>query len=439
MNGAREIVERLRTAGHQALWAGGCVRDHLLGRPGKDIDIATSARPDEIESLFEKTVPIGKAFGVIGVMLQDTFYEVATFREEGDYNDGRRPDSVAFTDAAIDAQRRDFTINALFYDPLTDQVLDYVGGKADLAAGVIRAVGDPAQRFAEDHLRMLRAIRFAGLLDFEIEPATWDAIVANAPSIQRISAERIRDELTRMWTESQRPGRALDLLHQSGLLAHVLPEVEAMVGVAQPPEFHPEGDVFIHTRIMLDLLGPPPRPVELVWAVLLHDVGKPPTYHEAADRIRFHGHDRVGAGMADRILRRLRMPNAVVDHVVTCVRNHMKPMCVQEMRTSKLRAMLASPTIETELELHRVDCLSSHAKLDHYEFMKQQQEIWKNEPQLPAAWIRGGDLIALGFPPGPAIGAWLKKAYARQLDGDAADRDELLDWLKEELGKAGQE
>ncbi len=435
--GAQLIVERLRAADHQALWAGGCVRDQLLGKAAKDIDIATSARPEEIESYFEKTVAIGKAFGVIGVVLNDHFFEVATFRQDGDYQDGRRPNHVTFAEAEADAHRRDFTINALFYDPVAQSVIDYVGGEADLQTKIIRAVGDPARRFAEDHLRMLRAIRFAGTLDFTIDPATWDAIIQLAPRIQRISPERIREELTRMLTESQRPGHTLRILHESGLLAQVLPEVAAMVGVEQPPEFHPEGDVFTHTCLMLDLLGPPPRPLELVWAVLLHDVGKPPTFCAATDRIRFNGHDRVGAHMSEQILRRLRFPNAVIDNVVHCVANHMKFMHVQEMRRGKLRAMLAAPTFPTELELHRVDCLSSHADLQNYDFLKEQQEAFQNEPQLPPAWIRGGDVIALGVQPGPAIGAWLRKAYARQLDNEAQDRDELLEWLRNQI-QAGE-
>lgn len=430
---ARQIVDRLREAGHQAYFAGGCVRDQLLGKPAKDIDIATSARPEEIEACFDKTVAIGKAFGVIGVVLNGQLYEVATFRQDGEYEDGRRPNQVRYAEAQADAQRRDFTINALFYDPVSAKVIDYVGGEADVRSGIVRAVGDPTTRFAEDHLRMLRAIRFAGTLGFRVDAATWEAVVHLADRIQRISPERIREELTRMWTESPRPGHTLRMVYESGLLTHVMPEVAAMVGVEQPPEFHPEGDVFTHTCLMLDLLDPPPRPVELVWAVLLHDVGKPPTFCAATDRIRFNGHDRVGADMAEQILRRLRFPNVVIDQVTHCVRNHMKFMHVQDMRRAKLRAMLAAPTFPTELELHRVDCLSSHADLSNYDYVRKQQEAFQNEPQLPPAWIRGGDILALGVSPGPAVGAWLRKAYARQLDEEASDRDELLEWLRNQI------
>ncbi len=435
---AKDIVVQLREQGFVALWAGGCVRDHLLGRPPKDIDIATSARPETIEALFPHTHAVGKAFGVIAVHHHGHTFEVATFRQDVAYTDGRRPDAVHFTDPREDARRRDFTINALFYDPVTDTVIDYVGGRDDLAAKRIRAVGQPEQRFAEDHLRMLRAIRFAGMLDFTIDPATWQAIQAQAPNVGRISQERIRDELERMWTESQHPGQMLGWLRDSGLLAEVLPEVAAMHGVEQPPEFHPEGDVFAHTQLMFDLLEPPPRHRDLCWAVLLHDVGKPPTQSlgpgaNGEERIRFDGHDRVGAEMAQRILERLRLPNAAIDRITHIVRNHMRFMHVQEMRKAKLRALIGAPTFPLELELHRVDCLSSHRKLDNYHFIQQVAADLAAEPVLPTAWIRGEDLIAIGLKPGPQIGHWLKEAYARQLDGDVSDRSQLLAWLEDQI------
>ncbi len=434
--GALHILRTLREQGHRAYFAGGCVRDQLLGKPAKDIDIATSARPDEITPLFPKTVAIGKAFGVIGVVHEGILYEVATFRKESHYSDGRRPDEVTFTDAQEDARRRDFTINALFYDPIEEQVLDFVGGREDLQVKQIRAVGDPGQRFQEDHLRMLRAIRFAGTLDFTIEAGTWNAIPERAHLIARISSERIRDELVRILTESVKPGFALRRLHEAGLLSVILPEINAMAGVEQPPEFHPEGDVFTHVCMMLDLMEQPT--IELALAVLLHDVGKPPTARigpgrDGVDRIRFDAHDKVGAVMAERILQRLRFPNSVVKNVTHCVGNHMRFMHVQEMRRAKLRALIASPTYPTELELHRLDCLASHGGLDNYQFLKECESELQAETALPQAWIRGEDLLALGLPEGPEIGRLLDEAYTRQLEGAARDRDELLEWAQQQI------
>ncbi len=436
--GALDILNTLRTRGHDAYWAGGCVRDKLLGRTPKDIDIVTSARPDQIAPLFSKTVAIGKAFGVIGVVRDGALYEVATFRKESLYSDGRRPDEVTFTDAREDAQRRDFTINALFYDPIEGQVLDFVGGREDMRSKQIRAVGDPGRRFQEDHLRMLRGIRFASTLDFTMEAVTWNAIVQHAHLIARISPERIRDELVRILTESVKPGFALRRLHDAGLLPVILPEVDAMVGVEQPPEFHPEGDVFTHVCMMLDLMQQPTT--ELALAVLLHDVGKPPTARvgpgrDGRDRIRFDTHDKKGADMAERILRRLRFPNALVSAVVQCVRNHMRFMHVREMRRAKLRALIASPTFDTELELHRLDCLGSHGDLTNYHFLKEYRETLQDEPALPDPWVRGDDLLALGVPEGPEIGRLLREAYAQQLEGHVEDRAALLDWLKTQIKK----
>ena len=437
---AREIVARLREHGHEAFFAGGCVRDRLLGRPSKDIDIATSAGPDEVQHLFPDSHAVGKAFGVVIVEQSGFAFEIATFREEGPYSDGRRPDSVSFTDAEHDAQRRDFTINALFFDPTSDQVLDYINGQEDLKQGIVRAVGDPATRFEEDHLRMLRAVRFAATLEFSLAPATETAIQTSARLIRRISAERIRDEILRTLTEAIKPGDALQLWHELGLLQEMLPEVEALIGVEQPPAFHPEGDVFTHTKLMLDHLGPPPRDPVLVFAVLLHDIGKPATKSwgpgsDGEDRIRFDGHDRVGAEIAEQILRRLRCSNALIDAVTTCVRNHMRFMHVQEMRKAKLRRWLKEPTFPIELELHRVDCLSSHADLSNYDFVKQRVGEWANEPKLPDPWISGADLIKCGLSEGPRIGHWKREAYARQLDGMEPDRDALLKWLKTQLAE----
>jgi poly(A) polymerase len=439
--GAKSILVTLRQHGHTAFWAGGCVRDRLLGRPPKDIDIATSARPDEIEPLFPRTVPVGKAFGVITVIQDNLAYEVATFRREEGYTDGRHPARVDFTDAREDALRRDFTINALFYDPVDDIVIDYVDGRKDLKRQCIRAVGDPDERFKEDHLRMLRAIRFAATLDFALATDTEAAIRRHAAQLRRISAERIRDELTRTFVGARQPGDTLHLLLDTGLLAAVLPEVAALAGVEQPAEFHPEGDVFVHTALMLNLLGPPPRSEELVWAVLLHDIGKPLTQRWGAgadgrQRIRFDGHDRAGADLADDLLARLKFSNHQRQIITHCVRNHMRFMHVQEMRKAKLRAMIGAPTFPLELELHRVDCLSSHGAQDNYAFLRAYQQQLAEEPALPPAWIRGQDLLALGLPRGPAIGHWLRQAYTRQLEGDAQDRQALLQWLQTEIAQS---
>jgi putative nucleotidyltransferase with HDIG domain len=368
-----EILRKLRENGHEAFFVGGGVRDLLLGRAPKDWDIATDARPDRIEALFPKTLPLGKAFGIIVVVPPEGApVEVATYRADAPYADGRRPSAVAFTHAREDALRRDFTVNALLLDPDTGEIRDYVNGRADLAARVIRAIGDPAVRFAEDHLRLLRAVRFAATLGFTIEPATFAAIRQLAPKIRLISAERIRDELFRLLTESPQAGAALQLLRDSGLLQEILPEIEALVGVEQPPEFHPEGDVFTHTRLMLDALPEKPS-LRLALAVLLHDVGKPPTAQYATlpdgtRRWRFENHASVGAEMARALLERLRAPGDLIDDVCTLIAGHMRLADAPKMRPPKLRRLLGAPTFADDLELHRLDCLSSHAQLEVYEF-----------------------------------------------------------------------
>jgi len=433
---ATRIVQRLRDAGFTAYWAGGCVRDRLMGRAPKDIDIATNAPPDAIPPLFEKTVAIGKSFGVIGVVMDKHLYEVATFRRDAAYEDGRRPTSVTFTDAKEDAQRRDFTVNALFYDPLDDKVIDYVDGVADIERRVLRTVGRAEERFQEDHLRLLRAIRFASVLDFTIEPATFAAIQTHADLLKRISVERIQQELTRTWLEAIRPGDALQLLLDSGLLRVVLPEVAAMDGQEQPPEFHPEGDVFQHTKIMMNLMGE--RDTVLAWSVLLHDIGKPPTAslgpgRDGETRIRFDGHDKVGERMAREILSRLRFPNKIIEAVCTCIGNHMRFMHVQEMRNAKLRRFVGSPFFDTEMELHRLDCLSSHGMLDNYTFLQSYMNQLAHEPVLPEPWLTGHDILAMGVPKGPEVGRWLRRAYELQLEGAASDRESLLALIRKEI------
>ena len=412
------------------------MRDLCRGQAPKDIDIATDARPEVVQKLFARTYAVGAHFGVIVVLENGLQFEVATFRSDGAYLDGRRPTEVHFSSPEEDAARRDFTINGMFFDPAADQVIDFVGGRADLEARLIRAIGDPAQRFAEDRLRMLRAVRFATVLEFEIEPATWSALVANAASINEISAERIREELVRIFL-SPRRSRGWDLLDASGLMKVILPELEAMKGCEQPPQFHPEGDVFKHTRIMLELL-PPEASLPLVFSVLFHDIGKPPTASvDETGRIRFNAHDRVGAEMTEAVMTRLRFSRAEIDATVEAVRQHMVFKDVPKMRVAKLKRFMARPTFPEELELHRVDCASSHGMMDNYEFLLQKREEFSREPIIPPPLVRGDDLLALGLKPGPRIGEILEAVETRQLEGELRSRDEALEWVKKEysLGK----
>ena len=429
---ARDIARRLREHGHTAYFAGGCVRDLLRGQVPKDIDIATEARPEVVQKIFPRTYAVGAHFGVIVVLENGLQFEVATFRSDGAYLDGRRPVQVHFATAEEDAARRDFTINGMFFDPEKEEVIDFVGGRADLETRIIRAIGDPAQRFAEDRLRMLRAVRFATVLEFEIEPATWDAAVGHAASINEISAERIREELVRIFMSPQRV-RGWDLLDASGLMRAILPELEAMKGCEQPPQFHPEGDVFTHTRIMLELL-PKEASLPLVFSVLFHDIGKPPTsLVDQEGRIRFNGHDRIGAEMTEAIMERLRFSRAEIDATVEAVRQHMVFKDVPNMRVAKLKRFMARPTFDDELELHRVDCASSHRMMENYEFLQQKKEEFANEPIIPPPLVRGDDLIALGFKPGPRFGEILEAVETRQLEGTLKSREEALEWVKEEF------
>ena len=458
-NVALKVVQTLQDEGFIAFFAGGCVRDHLLGRPPKDYDVATDAFPEEVEALFPKTIPIGKAFGVIAVVDGKETVEVATFREEVGTLDGRHPETILFSAAKEDALRRDFTINGMFYDPIAEQLHDYVHGQRDLKKQVITAIGDPAERFEEDHLRMLRAIRFAHNLDFTLEPQTEDAIRNMVPLIAKISAERIEKELTRTLTDSPKPGAALEHLHQLGLLDPILPEILPMVGQEQPPRFHPEGDVFEHTILMLNLMNkdqaqsPPPhleeqallptqpedQPTytkrELAYTVLLHDAGKPPTARigpgtDGEPRIRFDGHAAVSAEMAEVILTRLKFPSKEKKHIVEAIRGHMRFMDVQKMRTSTLRKMIGAETFDLEMELHRLDCLGSHAMLENYAFVRDYTEEMANEPILPEPWLCGHDLIAMDIKEGKLIGQILKEAYDGQMEDRFVDCDELLDWVR---------
>ncbi|MEO6970516.1 MAG: CCA tRNA nucleotidyltransferase [Chthoniobacterales bacterium] len=426
---ARKLVDRLRAAGHIAYFAGGCVRDLIRGQTPKDFDIATDARPAEVQKIFHRTYAVGAHFGVIVVLENDWQFEVATFRSDGAYLDGRHPAAVSFSSPEEDARRRDFTINGMFFDPPNEAIIDFVGGREDLAAGLVRAIGDPAQRFAEDRLRLLRAVRFATVLEFEIEPETWEAIVRAASTIREISAERIREELVRIFLSPQRV-RGWDLLDASGLMKEVLPEIEDLKGCEQPPQFHPEGDVFRHTRLMLELL-PDEVSLPLVLSVLFHDIGKPPTASVDADgRIRFNGHDRVGAEKTEAVMQRLRFSRAEIEATVEAVRQHMVFKDVPNMRVAKLKRFMARPTFADELELHRVDCASSHGMLDNYRFLQRKQEEFANEPIIPPPLVSGDDLIALGMKPGPHFGEILEAVETQQLEGTLRDREEALAWIK---------
>ena len=428
---AREVARRLREQGHIAYFAGGCVRDMVRGLPAKDFDVATDATPHVVQSIFPHTYAVGAHFGVVVVVENGFNFEVATFRSDGAYLDHRHPIDVRFSSPEEDAKRRDFTINGMFFDPEKNEVIDFVGGKNDLKAKLIRAIGDPAARFSEDRLRMLRAVRFATVLDYKIDNRTWEALVANAEAINDISAERIREELVRIFLSPNRV-RGWDLLDESGLLRAILPELDVMKGCLQPEQFHPEGDVFQHTRLMLELL-PENVSVPLVLAVLFHDVAKPVTATvDGTGRIRFNEHDRIGATMTESIMERLRFSRAEIDAVVEMVRQHMVFKDVPKMRVAKLKRFMVRPTFEEELELHRVDCASSHRMMDNYEFLLRKREEFANEPIIPPPLVRGDDLIALGMKPGPKFGEILEAVETKQLEGALKDRLEALDWIKRE-------
>ncbi len=430
---AKQIVARLQQAGFAAFWVGGCVRDFLLGRAAQDFDIATDARPEQVEQLFLKTIPVGKKFGVVIVVEGGHQFQVATFRAEADYQDGRRPETVVFANAGADASRRDFTVNGLFYDPLTEKIHDWVGGEKDLRAKIIRTIGPPEERFGEDHLRMLRAVRFAAQLDFAIEPPTFAAIRVLAPKIKIISAERVRDELIKLFAPPH-AARGLVLLRDSGLLEHILPEVAATIQCAQSPDFHPEGSVFNHLRLMLEKL-PRDAAAALPWAVLLHDIAKPVTAERdvATGRIHFYGHEKVGAEMAESILSRLRFPNKPTEAIVACVRHHMQFKDVKQMRKATLRRLLLRETFPLELELHRLDCLGSHGGLEYYDFLVQQAEELKHQPALCPPLLTGDDLMALGVQPGKALGVLLAEIRELQLSDELATPDQAQAWVKQKL------
>ncbi len=409
------------------------MRDSLRGCEPVDYDIVTSALPAQIESLFDRTIPVGRKFGVVVVVEAGHQFQLATFRAEADYHDGRHPEHVTFGDARADAQRRDFTVNGLYFDPIRQTLLDWVGGERDLHAKLIRTIGSPSERFLEDHLRLLRAVRFAAQLDFQIESHTFSALQNLAPQILSISAERIRDELLKLF-QPPHAARGLVLLHESGLLKQVLPEIAATVNCEQTPDFHPEGTVFNHLRLMLHHLPANADP-SLPWAVLLHDVAKPVTTSRDADtgEIHFFAHEKVGAEMSEAILERLRFPRKQIEQVVQAVRYHMQFKDAREMRKSTLRRLLLRPTFPLELELHRLDCLGSHNRLDIYDFLVRQAEQLQRQPQLVPPLLTGDDLLALGMKPGPAMGALLAEIRDKQLLDELTTRDQALAWARGRL------
>lgn len=463
---AISIVRTLREHGYQAYLVGGCVRDMLLRREPADYDVATDATPDKVMRIFPETYAVGAQFGVVLVPLPDprtglvvaddesskschpeqtvaeesaaaghfhkSCVEVATFRCDIGYSDGRHPDSVRFSrDPREDVQRRDFTINGLLFDPIKNEVLDFVGGQQDLKAKIIRAIGDPTLRFTEDKLRMLRAVRFAARFEYAVEPATFAAIQALAPQIHQVSRERVRDELTRMLTEGH-ARRAFELLDDARLLREVLPEIAAMKGIEQPPEFHPEGDVFVHTLLMLEKL-PHPCPATLAWGVLLHDVGKPPTFRRAPDRIRFDEHARVGTKMAEAICRRLRFSQDEIKQVSALVANHMRFMDVERMNPSTFKKFIRLPHFNQHLELHRIDCESSHRNLRLYQFTRQKISELPPEAVRPEPLVTGDDLIAAGYTPGPQFKVILSAVEDAQLDGRLQSRSEAMQFTRREF------
>jgi len=433
---ARALARRLAAAGHRVVFAGGAVRDRLLGVRGGDVDLATSARPEEIAALFERTVLVGAAFGVVKVLHGGHSFDVATFRKDVGGADGRHPESIERATMEEDVQRRDFTINGLLEDPWSGAVIDLVGGVDDLHAGVLRAIGDPATRFREDALRLLRGVRFAARLGLAIEPATRAAMRAGAGGLRRISGERVRDELERMLVHRSRR-HAVELLDAIDLLGPILPELPTMQGVEQPPDFHPEGDVWIHTLLVLEHL--PARPsFELALGALLHDVGKPATFVRAADRIRFDGHVELGARMAEEICGRLRMSRASTERVVALVADHLVFKDVPAMRPGRLRRLMAEPHFPELLQLYRADCKGCHGILSALPAIARMRRQLKSEALIPPPLLRGADVLAAGVPAGPAVGVLLREAAELQLEGRLADRDAAAAWLAERLRSEGR-
>jgi poly(A) polymerase len=450
LEAALRIVETLRSGGYESFFAGGCVRDLLLGRVPSDYDVATNATPDLVLDMFPRTFAVGAHFGVVLVAPETEnagfVTEVATFRSDLAYSDGRHPDAVRYTTSAQeDVQRRDFTINGLLLDPLRgaslldecigdpkllrSAVIDYVGGLADLDAGIVRAIGRPELRFEEDHLRMLRAVRFAARFAFDLDPETLRAIRSLAPRIHAVSRERVRDELTKMLTEGH-ARRAFELLEETGLLAEVLPELVQMKGVEQPPQFHPEGDVWIHTLMLLEQL-PPECSMTLAWGALLHDVGKPATFRRAHDRIRFDGHVEIGVAMGAEICRRFRFSNEEARQVVALIENHMRFMDAPRMKSSTLKRFFRLNRFDEHLALHRMDCLAASGNLENWEFVRERFSAMPEETMKPKPLITGRELIAAGYPPGARFKEMLRAAEDAQLEGTVATANEALQLVRE--------
>lgn len=421
------IVQQLRAEGHESFLAGGCVRDMLLNKEPQDYDIATSAKPEDVQRIFPATVPVGAQFGVILVVIDGAPFEVASFRHDGPYLDGRRPSAVRYGTLEEDIRRRDFTINGMVYDPFADRVIDLVGGQDDLRRGVVRAIGDPQTRFEEDRLRMIRAVRFAASLRFEIDAPTFAAIHDLAPSIAVVSWERIGDEVTRILTEGGAQ-RGFELLDRSGLLQIILPEIVAMKGTEQSPEYHPEGDVFTHTLLLLSHLESPSE--TLAYGCLLHDVAKPNCIRRDGDRITFYGHTEQGAEMAEAILKRLKRGRAVWERVAYLVRNHLRLVQAPQMRLSTLKRFLREDGIEELLELARIDALSSNGDMSYYQFCQTRRGELREEEIRPEPLVRGGDLIELGFKPGPRFKEILRQVEDAQLGGELHSRDQALEWIR---------
>jgi poly(A) polymerase len=432
---AVSIVKRLREMGHEAYLAGGSVRDALLGKSPQDYDIATSAKPETVQKIFPKTIEVGAEFGVILVLQDGDAFEVATFRYDGPYLDGRRPSEVRFAGMKEDILRRDFTINGMMYDPLEDRVIDLVGGQDDLRRRLIRAVGDPRARFREDRLRMIRAVRFAASLGFTIEADTFSAILDEAAAITQVSWERIGEEVTRILTEGG-ARRGFEMLDQCGLLAPILPEVAGMKGVEQTPDHHPEGDVFAHTLLILEQISNLKSPISetLAYGALLHDVGKPVSFEKQGERITFYGHTEKGAEMAAQILKRLKRSRAVWERVAYLVKNHLRHTQAPKMRVSTLKRFLGEDGFEELLELTRLDALASSGDLQYYNFCRKKLEEFKHEEIHPEPLLGGKDLIGLGFAPGPLFHEILEQLNDAQLEGAIATKEQALEWVKQNYG-----
>ena len=429
------VVRRLREQGYEAFFAGGCVRDMLLQKPPQDYDVATNARPEEIQRLFSQTIPVGAQFGVILVVVDGEPFEVATFRHDGPYLDGRRPSHVRYGTLEEDILRRDFTINGMLYDPLGDQVIDLVEGRADLERRLIRAIGEPQMRFEEDRLRMIRAVRFAASLGFSIDALTFKAIQQLAASITTIAWERIGDEVTRILTEGG-ARRGFELLDQSGLLQVLLPEMVALKGTPQSPDYHPEGDVFAHTLLLLSHL-PPSSSETLAYGCLLHDIAKPVCFRQETDRITFYGHTEVGAAMAEEILKRLKRSRESWVRVAYLVRNHLRHVQAPQMRLSTLKRFLREEGIEELLELTRIDALASNGDLQYYQFCKERLAQLSEAQIRPAPLVRGTDLIALGLVPGPIFTEILQRVEDQQLGGELTSREQALEWVQRNYAQRG--